>query len=106
MPEYEYKCFECEEQFSTYQKVSEKPLKKCKKCGKFALERLLFPVNGRVACSNLGSLGERNYKRDKNKIQEQEHKDGTAERRKHSQELKRIQKMTPSQKQRYIENGG
>jgi putative FmdB family regulatory protein len=105
MPQYEYRCSHCGSQFETYQSLSEKPLKKCKECGKHKLERLLFPVNGRVAGSNIGSLAERNYKRDKNMIQEQEHKDGTLERKKHSSEIKKITKMSESEKKRYIEHG-
>ena len=33
MPIYEYKCTKCNEVFEVIQKISEKPLDKCPKCG-------------------------------------------------------------------------
>ena len=33
MPIYEYKCTECGDKFDVMQSFSDKPLKKCKKCG-------------------------------------------------------------------------
>src|SRR6266480_3034623 len=40
MPTYEYHCDACEHHFDEFQSMSEKPLKKCPKCGKRKLRRL------------------------------------------------------------------
>ncbi len=41
MPTYEYLCDACEHQFDEFQSMAEEPLKKCPKCGKKKLRRLL-----------------------------------------------------------------
>lgn len=41
---YQYICKNCNIEFETEQSIKDKPLKKCRKCGKMKLERLLFPV--------------------------------------------------------------
>jgi putative FmdB family regulatory protein len=40
MPTYEYVCNACQHQLEEFQSMSEKPLKKCPKCGKRRLRRL------------------------------------------------------------------
>jgi putative FmdB family regulatory protein len=40
MPTYDYVCDACEHSFEEFQHMSEKPLKKCPKCGKRKLRRL------------------------------------------------------------------
>jgi putative FmdB family regulatory protein len=40
MPTYEYQCDACEHNFDEFQSFSEKPLKKCPKCGKPKLRRV------------------------------------------------------------------
>ena len=40
MPTYEYKCDACEHNFDEFQAISDKPLKKCPKCGKRKLRRV------------------------------------------------------------------
>lgn len=40
MPTYEYQCDACHHNFDEFQSFSEKPLKKCPKCGKPKLRRL------------------------------------------------------------------
>src|SRR5437870_3021837 len=40
MPTYEYECDACNHNFDEFQSMSEKPLKKCPKCGKRKLRRL------------------------------------------------------------------
>lgn len=40
MPTYDYVCDACEHTFDEFQHMSEKPLKKCPKCGKKKLRRL------------------------------------------------------------------
>ena len=41
MPTYEYKCKACSHQFEQFQSMKDAPLRKCPKCGKNALERLI-----------------------------------------------------------------
>ena len=40
MPTYEYRCVKCKKKFEMLQRMSEKPIKKCPKCGGKA-ERLI-----------------------------------------------------------------
>lgn len=40
MPTYEYQCDACEHNFDEFQAMSDKPLKKCPKCGKQKLRRV------------------------------------------------------------------
>jgi len=41
MPTYEYLCDSCEHRFDQLQSIKSKPLRKCPKCGKPALKRLI-----------------------------------------------------------------
>lgn len=41
MPTYEYKCAKCSHAFEQFQSMKDKPLRKCPKCGKSSLERLI-----------------------------------------------------------------
>jgi putative FmdB family regulatory protein len=41
MPTYEYRCKECGHEFELFQSMSEAVKRKCPKCGKNALERLI-----------------------------------------------------------------
>ena len=41
MPTYDYRCEKCGHQFETFQSITAGPLKKCPKCKKSALKRLI-----------------------------------------------------------------
>lgn len=41
MPIYEYQCTSCGHQMEAFQKISEKPLKKCPECQKSTLQKLV-----------------------------------------------------------------
>lgn len=41
MPTYEYECENCRHAFEEFQAMSDKPLRKCPKCGKLKLLRLI-----------------------------------------------------------------
>jgi putative FmdB family regulatory protein len=41
MPTYEYACSKCGNHFEKFQSMRDEPLKKCPKCGKQALKRLI-----------------------------------------------------------------
>lgn len=40
MPTYEYRCSACAYTFDLFQSITERPIRKCLKCGKHKLERL------------------------------------------------------------------
>ena len=40
MPTYEYQCDACQHNFDEFQMMSDKPLRKCPKCGKLKLRRV------------------------------------------------------------------
>ena len=48
MPIYEYKCSNCGHQFEKIQKFSDDPLKKCPKCDKNALNKLISSPSFRL----------------------------------------------------------
>jgi len=41
MPTYDYKCFACEHQFEQFQSIKAEPIRKCPRCGKLKVKRLL-----------------------------------------------------------------
>ena len=41
MPHYDYECSDCQHRFEEFQSMTAKPLKKCPKCGKRKLKRLI-----------------------------------------------------------------
>ena len=41
MPTYEYKCNACGNRFEKFQSMSSAPIKKCPKCGKNKVQRLI-----------------------------------------------------------------
>lgn len=41
MPTYEYECEGCGHKFEEFQSMTDKPLRKCPKCGKSKLQRLI-----------------------------------------------------------------
>lgn len=114
MPTYDYECSNCEHVLEdVFQRIDEKPLKKCPECGKHKLFRV---ISGGLMCSvknvdSIGKLADANTKKYKSQIEEAEakkreenpapekpwyHGDANA---------KEINKMTPKQKVRYIMEG-
>ena len=41
MPTYDYLCGNCEDTFEKFQSITARPLRKCPKCGKMKLQRLI-----------------------------------------------------------------
>lgn len=41
MPTYEYRCGKCGHEFEQFQSIKAKPLRKCPKCGRISLNRLI-----------------------------------------------------------------
>ena len=48
MPTYEYACTKCGHQFEQFQSMRDEPLKKCPKCGKVGLKRLISGGSGLI----------------------------------------------------------
>ena len=46
MPTYDYECSACGHAFEEFQSMTEKHLKKCPKCGKLSLQRLIGAGSG------------------------------------------------------------
>jgi len=65
MPEYEYRCANCEHEFSVNQSIKTyKPKKRCPECNKHKLERVLSSPNVfvRGEAQTIGQLADRNTK--------------------------------------------
>lgn len=107
MPIYEYRCSKCGHEDEIFQNYKEKPKRKCTSCGKLKFERLISKTLGFVdpGITTLGKLAEVNSKKNRGKINEEEHKSGTLEKKRIQNEYKRINKMTDKEKIRYIEEG-
>ncbi|HOM18524.1 MAG TPA: zinc ribbon domain-containing protein [Thermoguttaceae bacterium] len=43
MPTYEYQCEACEHQFELFQSITAKPERRCPRCGRLKLRRLIGP---------------------------------------------------------------
>tara|TARA_R110000824_G_scaffold143199_1_gene310726 strand:+ start:1468 stop:1860 length:393 start_codon:yes stop_codon:yes gene_type:complete len=66
MPTYEYQCEACDHNFDVFQKNT-KAKRKCPKCGKFKLERLISACHGYVAAAqgDMKTIGDlANFNRD------------------------------------------
>lgn len=48
MPTYEYACDRCQHRFEEFQSITAKPLKKCPRCGKNTLKRLIGTGAGMI----------------------------------------------------------
>ena len=46
MPTYEYRCKNCESEHDIFQSITENPKRKCPKCGRMKLERLISSGGG------------------------------------------------------------
>jgi putative FmdB family regulatory protein len=107
MPTYEYRCDKCGTEVDYYQNIKDKPKRKCPVCKKNGLSRLLSACIGFVSreVTTIGQLAERNSKKMGSKIKEEEDRSGKTEAKKKKREISKINKMTLSEKIRYIEEG-
>ena len=113
MPTYDYGCNHCGFLWEDVtQSINDAPKKKCPKCSKMTLDRILFGgihVFTRGEATTLGQLAEHNTKKmghyelqDKRAKTKEETDAGL---KRYNEEIKQIGKMSESQKQRYIDNG-
>ncbi len=110
MPHYDYECDACGfRQQDVYQSIKDKPYKRCPQCKEQTFERL---ISGGLAVfvtqepSTVGQLADKNTKKNKSQIEETVAKKRESE----PQQIdvsyrKKINKMTPDQKRKYIMEG-
>jgi putative FmdB family regulatory protein len=48
MPTYQYECASCKHSFERFQGITERPVKKCPKCGKMRCHRLIGAGSGLI----------------------------------------------------------
>lgn len=108
MPIYEYRCEDCGEETQEAQGIKDSPLKKCPVCGKMSLERLISTTTGfvRGEPTTVGQLAERNSKKmGRSQIQEKDLKYKEDTKQAKQEAYREINKMSPDQQRRFIENG-
>lgn len=112
---YEYKCENCGHEEEREEKMGPSKLLKCPKCKKKKLERLISASIGfvRQDAKTIGQVMDRNAKKlgryEKDHLRKDYILSGQEERDKKRkadrEEITKISKMSPEQKQRYIQNG-
>ncbi len=113
MPLYDYSCNKCGFLWEDVnQSIHDKPKKKCPRCEKMTLSRLIsvgLPPIVVGDATTVGQIADRNTKKmGKYKVSEERGKyDETIDKvsKERQDEHKRIGKMTDTQKLRFIENG-
>jgi len=113
MPKYDYGCNCCGFSWEDIQQsINDPPKKKCPRCKKMTLERVIFGgvepfVRGDA--TTLGQLAERNSKKmgksgveEREAIKQEQVNQGL---KSHREEIKRVGKMSDTQKERFIDNG-
>tara|TARA_R110002096_G_scaffold21406_2_gene69451 strand:+ start:3524 stop:3865 length:342 start_codon:yes stop_codon:yes gene_type:complete len=111
MPTYDYICEDCFHEINDIeQSIKDKPLVKCPNCNKYKLERVIYGgchVSVRGDVTTIGQLADKNTKKHKSFINEEQSKnkkDNTLW-HKGSATKTQINQMTPKQKQKYIMEG-
>ena len=112
MPTYDYECSECGYYKEVFQKFSEKPLVRCPKCKKHKFRRVILSaphVSVKGEPTTIQHLADRNpQKLGKYELESKmqaDNIDKVKKDREANQLRNKINKMTPSQKKKYIEKG-
>ena len=112
MPTYDYECSECGYYKEVFQKFSEKPLVRCPKCKKHKFRRVILSaphVSVKGEPTTIQHLADRNtQKLGKYELESKmqaDNIDKVKKDRETNQLRIKINKMTPSQKKKYIEKG-
>lgn len=113
MAVYDYLCKNCDAELKDVrQSIKDRPLTACDVCKTHGLERVIFPpqVFVRGEASTIGQLAERNSKKiGKYEAQERSLKDKDLKKKALGEAKKemrsKLNSMSESQKQRYIEDG-
>ena len=110
MPHYDYACRHCGfHQLDVYQSINDKPLVGCPKCKKRTFERL---ISGGLTAfvtqepTTIGQLADKNTRKNKSQLDEVAAKKRESEPQQPDVSYrKKINKMTPEQKHKYIMEG-
>ena len=112
MPTYDYECSECGYYKEVFQKFSEKPLVRCPKCKKHKFRRVILSaphISVKGEPTTIQHLADRNtQKLGKYELESKmqaDNMDKVKKDREANQLRNNINKMTPSQKKKYIEKG-
>ncbi len=95
MPTYEYQCTNCGYLFEAFQSIKENPLKKCPRCNKDSLKRLISGGAGLIFKGTGFYLTD--YKKKPASSGEKKHKETKP---KEEKDKKPIDKSTPEKKQK------
>ena len=103
MPTYEYLCSNCGHEFEKLQSISAGPLRKCPKCGKLQLQRLIgtgagiiFKGTGFYETDYRSESYKKDQKNEKPKTEKEAESTGTKEKK---ETKPKPQKTTPQKKQ-------
>lgn len=111
MPTYHYACSDCKEEFEVFHSIKEPLRKICPFCEKSSLSVVLDepPVIINKEVKTIGQLAEKNAKElGRYGLQEKMATDGSLERiksREKKEELRKISKLSPEKKAKFIETG-
>ena len=110
MPHYDYACNYCGfHQQDVYQSIHDEPHKKCPKCKNNTYERLIscgLAVFVSQDASTIGQLADRNAKKNRSKLSEDAAKKLESEPQKEDKSyIRKINKMTPKQRHKWIMEG-
>ena len=112
MPEYDYECGQCNHSFSIVQSIKDDELKRCPECNKNHLQRVILSpplvfIKGEP--TTIGQLADRNtQKMGRYELENKRNKDDMATHRKNKEvrdKRRKINKMTPEQKRKWIREG-
>ena len=113
MPIYDYACYVCDFKWEITHSIHDEPKRKCPRCKKLSLERLIsggVHVYVVVEATNLGQLAERNTKKMGKELQQKEtdkKNDAIKEAGFNTVDdtTRKLRKMTPEQKAKWIIEG-
>tara|TARA_R100001163_G_scaffold11972_2_gene11121 strand:- start:9610 stop:9951 length:342 start_codon:yes stop_codon:yes gene_type:complete len=112
MPTYDYECSECGYHKEVFQKFSEKPLVRCPKCKKHKFRRVILSaphVSVKGEPTTIQHLADRNTQKlgryELESKMQADNMDKVKKDREVNQRRNKINKMTPTQKKKYIEKG-
>tara|TARA_R100000808_G_scaffold24652_1_gene57384 strand:- start:1753 stop:2088 length:336 start_codon:yes stop_codon:yes gene_type:complete len=110
MPHYDYGCNHCGfHQSDVYQSIKDKELKKCPRCKKNTFSRIIYGGLGFFVSkepSTIGQLADKNAQANKTKISENEAKKRESQPQEQDRShIRKINKMTPEQRHKWIMEG-
>jgi putative FmdB family regulatory protein len=110
MPHYDYSCDNCGlHQKDVYQSIKDKAYKICPECNNNSYKRLIsggLDVFVSREPSTIGQIADRNSKKNKTKLSELQAKKKESEPQKEDKSyIRKINKMTPTQRKKWIMEG-